>query len=134
LYCPGAKGSKTNMAACCGGGIPEVCEDIGKPCPPEQRIKSTGADTTDMWFDLTGKPDGKTYIPYTVFGDSPVQFLVYQNDELKVGTNPVTGEGRIAFRYSVANGAYVRVRVVGSCCPQWEYSFLCPLPMPKLQV
>src|SRR5690606_32739499 len=72
LYCPGAKGSKTNMAACCGGGIPEVCEDIGKPCPPEQRIKSTGADTTDMWFDLTGKPDGKIYIPYTVFGDSPV--------------------------------------------------------------
>jgi hypothetical protein len=134
VYCPAQDGSLEFKAKYHGGGIPTDCASIGQPLDPEFRRKSTGADITDTWFDLNGQPDGKVYIPYTITAENPVQILVYQNEKLKTGIAPTIGSGRFSFSFDHKKGTSIRVRVVGTCCPEWEYRFLCPLPLPMIYV
>lgn len=131
LYCAGTTGSFNNPDHCCGTGLPERCEDIGKPCPPEYNRVSNKADVTDTWYDLSKNIDGKVYIPYNLIGDQPLQILVYQNGSVVAGIGPKLGSGKLVFMFKKANGTKIRVRVIGTCCPQWTFSVLCPFPLPQ---
>lgn len=132
LYCAGQDGSFRNPDFCCGTGLPATCEDIGKPCPPEFNRVSNKADITDTWYNLAGNIDGKVYIPYNLIGDKPLQILVYQNGNVVAGIGPKLGQGRLVFMFRKAAGTMIRVRVIGTCCPQWTFSLLCPFPLPQV--
>lgn len=132
IYCPNTTGAFNNPDHCRGGGIPLRCEDLGKLYPPHFNRVSNGADITDTWFDLSGQIDGKVYIPFNFIGDQPIQLLVYQNGAVVAGVGPKLGTGRAIFMFKKALGTKIRVRVIGTCCPNWTFQVQCPLPVPEV--